>query len=244
MHYYYDVLGNFDENYLEFYEWEKNDPFTLIKKVPLVRINNKDMLDLLTYKIQIKSSWLEKYKEKTTLKNSKEKPLIILFSSTKTSILLEFDENGKSMYCSKLLVEDENNCNEYAYSMKEISVPYEKLEKLETRKEFRKALEDKKVLKTELKMLEEENNLEKFKRKYKIKRIFIVAVSILMSCLGLINISYAKNINSAHIYLVGDCGSLLTYKGKPVKVSYVEYTEGGVSYPAYCLDKTKPGAES
>ncbi len=90
----------------------------------------------------------------------------------------------------------------------------------------------------------EENNLEKFKRKYKIKRIFIVAVSILMSCLGLINISYAKNINSAHIYLVGDCGSLLTYKGKPVKVSYVEYTEGGVSYPAYCLDKTKPGAES
>ena len=73
MHYYYDVLGNFDENYLEFYEWEKNDPFTLIKKVPLVRINNKDMLDLLTYKIQIKSSWLEKYKEKTTLKNSKEK---------------------------------------------------------------------------------------------------------------------------------------------------------------------------
>ena len=161
MHYYYDVLGNFDENYLEFYEWEKNDPFTLIKKVPLVRINNKDMLDLLTYKIQIKNSWLEKYKEKTTLKNSKEKPLIILFSSTKTSILLEFDENGKFMYCSKLLVEDENNCNEYAYSMKEISVPYEKLEKLETRKEFRKALEDKKVLKTELKMLEEENNLEK-----------------------------------------------------------------------------------
>lgn len=161
MHYYYDVIGNFDENYLEFYEWEKSDPFTLIKKVPLVRINNKDMLDLLMYKIQIKRSWLEKYKEKTILKNSKEKPLIMLFSSTKTSVLIEFDEKGKSIYHSKLLVEDENNCNEYAYSMKEISIPYEKLEKLEIRKEFRKALEDKKILKTELKMLEEENNLEK-----------------------------------------------------------------------------------
>lgn len=161
MHYYYDVLANFDENYLEFYEWEKNDPFTFIKKVPFIRINNQDMLDLLTYKIRIESYWLEKYQEKTILKNNKEKPLILLFSSTKTSVLLEFDEKGEAIYRSKLLIEDENNCNEYAYSMKEISVPYEKLERLETRKEFRKAIEDKKIIKTELKMLKEKNNLEK-----------------------------------------------------------------------------------
>ena len=161
MHYYYDVLANFDECYLEFYEWEKNDPITMIKKVPFIRISNKDMMDFLTYKIKIKNSWLEKYMGKTTLKNRKEKPLIILFSSTKTSILLEFDENGKSIYYSKLLIEDENNCNEYAYSMKETPVSYEKLDKLEIRKDFRKAIEEKKVLKTELKMLEEENNLEK-----------------------------------------------------------------------------------
>ena len=45
--------------------------------------------------------------------------------------------------------------------MKETPVSYEKLDKLETRKEFRKAIEEKKVLKTELKMLEEEKNLEK-----------------------------------------------------------------------------------
>ena len=94
----------------------------------------------------------------------------------------------------------------------------------------------------------EENKLtnakKKGKIKDKIKKIFIVISSLVLSFLGFSGIVYAKTINSAHIYMVGDCGSLLTYKGNPVKVSYVEYTENGVHYPAYCLDKTKPGAET
>ena len=93
-----------------------------------------------------------------------------------------------------------------------------------------------------------ENNIIKFKKreyiKNKVKKIFVVVSSLLVSFLGFTNIVYAKNIDSAHIYLVGDCGSLLTYKGNPIKVSYVEYTEGGVHYPAYCLDAAKPGAET
>ena len=93
----------------------------------------------------------------------------------------------------------------------------------------------------------ENSKLIKFKKKEniknKIKKVFILISSLIMSFLGFTNIVYAKNIDSAHIYLVGDCGSLLTYKGAPIKVSYVEYTEGGVHYPAYCLDAAKPGAE-
>ena len=94
----------------------------------------------------------------------------------------------------------------------------------------------------------EKNNIIKFKRKVniknKIRKAFILMSSLVMSFLGFTNIVYARNIDSAHIYLVGDCGSLLTYKGSPIKVSYVEYTEGGVHYPAYCLDASKPGAET
>lgn len=36
-------------------------------------------------------------------------------------------------------------------------------------------------------------------------------------------------------------GNLLKYKGSIVKVYYAEYLNNGVSYPAYCLDKTKQG---
>ena len=98
----------------------------------------------------------------------------------------------------------------------------------------------------------EKNNIIKveFQNKRKNKLISIarkigVALTLLsLNIAGVCSIVNAKTINSAYIYSIGDCGSLLTYKGAPVKVSYVEYTENGVHYPAYCMDKTKPGAET
>lgn len=76
-------------------------------------------------------------------------------------------------------------------------------------------------------------------------KVFIVIIAlVILNTLTIINSVYAENINSANIYTIGDCGRLLTYKGVPVKVSYVQYMHDGIAYPAYCLDKTKPGAES
>lgn len=54
----------------------------------------------------------------------------------------------------------------------------------------------------------------------------------------------AVNINSANIISGGDCGSLLIYKGIVVKAYYAQYTKDGVTYPAYCLDKTKQGVNN
>lgn len=53
----------------------------------------------------------------------------------------------------------------------------------------------------------------------------------------------APEINTAYMYSIGDCGQLLKYKGTIVKTDYVQYDYNGVSYPAYCLDKTKIGAQ-
>lgn len=78
----------------------------------------------------------------------------------------------------------------------------------------------------------------------KMKKILILTLAIILNILIIANCVYATNINSANIYATGDCGSLLRYKGVNVIVSYVEYKVNGVSYPAYCLDKTKPGVET
>ena len=87
---------------------------------------------------------------------------------------------------------------------------------------------------------------KKLKRKKKfsvLERIrYIVILTTLFSIFNILtfmNSAYAENLSSANVYFVGDCGSLLTYKGIPVKVSYVQYSEGEIDYPAYCLDKTK-----
>lgn len=81
-------------------------------------------------------------------------------------------------------------------------------------------------------------------RKNIITKAMAVVSMLILSALGFINSVYATNINTANIYAVRDCGNLLTYKGTPVKVTYVEYINEGNHYPAYCMDKTKVGAET
>ena len=66
---------------------------------------------------------------------------------------------------------------------------------------------------------------------------------MILNFLNFTNSVIASNIDEANVYAVGDCGSLLTYKGVTVKTTYIEYQNDGKVYPAYCLDKTKPGAE-
>lgn len=77
----------------------------------------------------------------------------------------------------------------------------------------------------------------------KARKTGIVLIFLALNLLGITNISNAQTINSANVYAVSDCGKLLTYKGIVVKAGYVEYINNGEHYPAYCLDKTKPGVQ-
>lgn len=94
----------------------------------------------------------------------------------------------------------------------------------------------------------EENRNLKNERRTKlvagIKMLIIASALLIFNILNFINIANAESINVANIYSIEDCGNLLTYKGGTVKVSYVQYIQDGVEYPAYCMDKTKPGAET
>ena len=82
-----------------------------------------------------------------------------------------------------------------------------------------------------------------YKIKKSIKILCIVFVTIILNLLNFTNSVIATNIDEANVYAVGNCGSLLTYKGTTVITTYIEYENNGKKYPAYCLDKTKPGAE-
>lgn len=84
--------------------------------------------------------------------------------------------------------------------------------------------------------------MKKFKKI--LKKILVVLSLLILNSLGFMNSVNASSMSSANVYMVGDCGQLLKYRGVIVKVSYVQYTDNGIDYPAYCLDKTKPGAES
>ncbi len=78
------------------------------------------------------------------------------------------------------------------------------------------------------------------KKKGILKKVLIIFAILTINVLGIMNCVYATTqINSAHIYAVGDCGRLLKYEGVEVITDYVQYSLDGVDYPAYCMNKTK-----
>ena len=82
-----------------------------------------------------------------------------------------------------------------------------------------------------------------YKIKKYIKVTFIVLAIIVLNFLNFTNSVIASNLDTANVQAIGDCGSLLKYKGIIVKTTYIAYEDNGKLYPAYCMDKTKPGAE-
>ncbi|MBP3800782.1 MAG: Cys-Gln thioester bond-forming surface protein [Clostridia bacterium] len=63
-----------------------------------------------------------------------------------------------------------------------------------------------------------------------------------MNFLVLVNSTYAAQFSeSIKLEKIGDCGSLLKYKGVPVVTSYIAYDDRGIVYPAYCLNVNLPG---
>lgn len=77
-------------------------------------------------------------------------------------------------------------------------------------------------------------------------RRIIASTLLLIVLISTFYINYANafEIKDREVYSKGECERLLTYKGIKVITSYVVYNDNGVEYPAYCLDVTKPGAET
>lgn len=81
------------------------------------------------------------------------------------------------------------------------------------------------------------------KKKKTILLILCIVSLLIINFLNFINSVKAVSLGEVNIHSSGDCGSLLKYKGILVKVEYAEYIKDGISYPAYCIDKTKHGVE-
>lgn len=77
------------------------------------------------------------------------------------------------------------------------------------------------------------------KKRGKIRKLFILLAIFVINGLVFLNSVQATSIDTAKLCSIGDCGKLLKYRGIVVKTSYVKYSNNGVDYPAYCMDKTK-----
>lgn len=166
MNYFYDVIINLHDINYKFYEWSKDDEFIHLKKVPIYKLKSQDIQKFLLHNIQVKREFLEGIKDKTTSIENEKILYIALFTDGNNTIVLEFNEDGKSILRSSLLIAEELDLMEIAYSLEEEKLEYEVLEKIKDKNEVRQVERIKKFLNKEIDYSFNQQDFDKLKYLY------------------------------------------------------------------------------
>ena len=127
MKYIYDIVLNFNKILYDFYEWNRTDNFVNIKKIPIIRINNKDFINILNNNIKLNNKLFETIKNKTELYENKKDNCLLIINNCNI-IGLKFNEKGITTHISSLNVIDELDIIELNIK-KEITFKYQILDK-------------------------------------------------------------------------------------------------------------------
>ena len=202
MIYTYDILLNWTkgERLKEFYEWNLEDDLEHIKKMPIIRIRESLLKDLLTSKVKIDKTFLSKIKYKTESYFHNEIDVIeyaIIVTTEKKALALELDDEGNVMYKSCLLIDEEEEVLEIGEEIVIMDIPYEVITKNKkvsylTRKEE----EERRFLTKEIKKIKQ--NKEKSKLNYLYKEFFIDDVESFNDKLTILEKEISKDYNSFH----------------------------------------------
>ena len=202
MIYTYDILLNWTKNgrLKEFYEWNLEDDLEHIKKMPIIRISESFLKDLLTSKIKIDKSFLSKIKYKTESYFHNEIDVIdyaVIVTTLRKALALELDNEGNVMYKSNLLIDEEEEVLEIGEELVVMDIPYKVISKNSkvsylTRKEE----EEKKFLTKEIKKIKK--NKEESKLNYLFKEFFIDDVDTFNDKLNVLEEEISKDYNSFH----------------------------------------------
>lgn len=154
MNFIYDIYTNYKENYYDFYEWNKNDNLTHFKKIPILKINNKDYKKIIKNNIQINQDLLFKIKNKSEIYNKIEKKnYYLLVTNGLDVVALLFDINGNTIKRSSLLIEEELDIINSIKNNTINIIKYKIINKIPVIFKTRKELEKIQYIKNELKNL-------------------------------------------------------------------------------------------
>lgn len=166
MDYYYDVLLNFQDSYSMFYEWDSEDNIDYIKKIPIMHVDAKMIIDLIAKKIKVEEEFLKNIENKTKLKGNIILKYVCIFSDGKNSLAVEFNEKGESLSKSSLILEDELNINEFMYNVALQKINYKIICEDHLNIETRQELKIKKILKLEIDSIYKKKEYSKLKYIY------------------------------------------------------------------------------
>lgn len=172
MIYIYDILLNFCDCDLiyDFYEWNQSDNIENIKRIKLIHIERNAFDNLLNYDGIIDDNFLLKiYRtcEVYTTKKVKIVDYACLFSDGDRVLAIEFNKEGRPIYKSKLLIEEEEEIAILASNLEKFIIDFNPKEKvLEKRFFTRNELTIRKYLMKEIEDSYNKKNYGKLKYLY------------------------------------------------------------------------------
>lgn len=202
MIYTYDILLNWtkEERLKDFYEWDLEDDLEHIKKIPIIRISDAMLKDLLTSKIKIDKSFLPKIKLKTESYFHNEIDKIdyaVILTTTRKALALELDSEGNVTYKSNLLLDEEEEVLEIGEELMIMDIDYKVLKRnKKTSYLTRKEETEKNFLVKELKKIK--INKEESKLNYLYKEFFSTEVKTFEDKLNILEKELNKDYNNFH----------------------------------------------
>ncbi len=108
MNYIYDIYLNLNEVLFDFFDWNKNDKLSHIKKIPIFKINEDFFKKIINNKIKIDDDLMNAIYNRTEVWNSSETlSYCALFTDNNNVIAVEFNNGGISIKKSCLFVDEE-----------------------------------------------------------------------------------------------------------------------------------------
>lgn len=170
MNFIYDLLLNFNQNHYEFYEWNEDDNYSFVKRIPVFKSTIK-MIDHIKNKhLKLEKDFINLIKNKTEIIDNglvKILDYACLFSSPKETVAVVFDSEGNKILSSSLLIDEEIDTINKTRKLPTIKLDY-KIKDKERHNHFRTRKESSIVdlLIKELDKLYKERNYDKIKYLY------------------------------------------------------------------------------
>ncbi len=122
MIYLHDIVLNFQNNYYQFFEWNQKDNIINVKKIPLYRVSDKNLLYLKENEITVKEEIINRIKND----NKRGRRIICIISNGKTAIAILFNNKGELIKKSSLIFEEEEEALSLVKNLKETKIFYKK----------------------------------------------------------------------------------------------------------------------
>lgn len=158
MTYVYDIILNFHKKYYNFFEWNSKDIIYHMKKIPLIRVSDKDLNILKYNEITIDKELILNFKNKSIMyTTNKNNNILLLISNKKESLGLMFNEEGILLKRSGLLFEESEEIEELSKELEITKIKYIKNKENNKTNTSRKKEKRKKYIKNYLNNIKDEN---------------------------------------------------------------------------------------